>query len=102
MAFLTAGNGVGFEIFEFIEPKTYVPQQEFEYNRGGVFHLCVTDADPTALAEKIVEAGGKRIGVSAHPYTGHTMVYVSDPWGNAIEILDTSYDRIIGLMQTQA
>ncbi|KAJ5355010.1 uncharacterized protein N7496_012222 [Penicillium cataractarum] len=102
MAFLTAGNRVGFEIFEFIEPKTYVPQPEFEYHRGGVFHICVTDADPNALADRMVEAGGKRIGVSARPNSENTMVYVSDPWGNAIGILDGSYERVIGMMQMSA
>lgn len=102
MAFLTAGNGVGFEIFEFIEPRTYVPKPEFEYNRGGVFHICVTDADPDALAARVVEAGGKRIGVLSHPNSETTMVYVADPWGNAIEILDGSYERVIGMMQSEA
>lgn len=101
MAFLTTGNGVGFEIFEFIEPRTYVPKTEFEYNRGGFFHICVTDADPDSLADKMVEAGGKRIGNSVHPYAGFTAVYVSDPWGNAVEILDASYERVIGLMQSE-
>ncbi|OJI98321.1 hypothetical protein ASPVEDRAFT_79981 [Aspergillus versicolor CBS 583.65] len=45
MAYMSTGNGVGFEIFEFIHPKTFVPQQEggFEYYRGGWVLPCLRD-----------------------------------------------------------
>lgn len=99
MAFLTAGNGVGFEIFEFVQPKTYVPQTEFEYNRSGVFHICLTDAGPNALADRVATAGGKWLGTLVRPTPENTMAYMSDPWGNVIEILDESYDHVIGMMQ---
>ncbi|CAM1504966.1 Fc.00g106030.m01.CDS01 [Cosmosporella sp. VM-42] len=53
LAFMATGNGVGFEVFEFLDP-IYHRVKEFEYNRGGFFHLCVTDQDPEALLNKII------------------------------------------------
>ncbi|KAL1303067.1 hypothetical protein AAFC00_006512 [Neodothiora populina] len=98
LAYMATGNGVGFELFEFIKPKTYLPEQSFEYHRGGFFHACVTDAEPEKLAEKVVAAGGRRIGVAVDPTgKGVTTLYTADPWGNAIEILDVSFERMATL-----
>ncbi|KAL3455175.1 hypothetical protein BJX64DRAFT_295295 [Aspergillus heterothallicus] len=54
-AYMTTSNGVAFELFEFPDPKTYVPEPAFEYHRGEVFHVCVTDSDPDSPAESIVK-----------------------------------------------
>lgn len=98
IGYLATGNGVGFEIFEFLDPKAYLPADSFEYHRGGFFHACVTDHDPDALAEKVVQAGGKRIGKTVDPTgKGTKCLYVADPWGNAIEILDISFERLATL-----
>ena len=47
MAFMSCGNGVGFEIFEFQDP-AYQKASEFstEFNHGGFFHIAITVADP--------------------------------------------------------
>jgi catechol 2,3-dioxygenase-like lactoylglutathione lyase family enzyme len=45
VAFLTAGNGVGFELFQFIDPPMS-EQSSFNYTRGGVFHVAITDHNP--------------------------------------------------------
>ncbi|KAL2835664.1 Glyoxalase/Bleomycin resistance protein/Dihydroxybiphenyl dioxygenase [Aspergillus pseudoustus] len=97
MAYMTTGNGVGFELFEFLDPKTYVPETTFEYHRGGFFHVCVTDSDPDALADSIVREGGKRIGSTVSPVTDVICLYAADPWGNVVEILDASFDRMASL-----
>lgn len=97
VALMTTGNGIGLEIFEFIEPKTYVPEDFFEYRRAGFFHICITDPDPDALADKIVAAGGSRIGVTVRPVPTVKCIYTSDPWGNVIEILDISFERFASL-----
>jgi catechol 2,3-dioxygenase-like lactoylglutathione lyase family enzyme len=98
LAYMATGNGVGLEVFEFLDPKTYVPAECFEYHRGGFFHICVTDADPDILADKVVQAGGKRIGVTVESSgKGTKCLYVSDPWGNVIEILDISFERLATL-----
>jgi hypothetical protein len=50
MAFMSAGNGVGFEIFEFQDP-AYKKARDFnsEFNAGGFFHIAITMADPGML-----------------------------------------------------
>ena len=52
MAFMSCGNGVGFEIFEFQDP-AYQKARDFanEFNHGGFFHIAVTVADPGMLIE---------------------------------------------------
>lgn len=98
IAYMATGNGVGFELFEFLDPKSYAPDSSFEYHRGGFFHACVTDADPEGLAERMVAAGGKRIGKMVDPTgAGVKCLYAQDPWGNVIEILDVSFERLASL-----
>ncbi len=99
VALMSTGNGVGLEVFEFVEPKTYVavPEESFEYRRGGFFHICITDPNPDALADKVIDAGGRRIGITVNPVPSVECVYTADPWGNVIEILDISFERFAGL-----
>lgn len=94
IAYMSTGNGVGFEIFEFMNPSHTQPERSFEYNRGGFFHVCVTDHDPESLVERVVEAGGSRVGKLVRLVDGIKCVYVADPWGNILEILDTSFERL--------
>jgi catechol 2,3-dioxygenase-like lactoylglutathione lyase family enzyme len=93
-AWLSAGNGVGFEVFEFIEPKTVAPKS-FEFTRGGFFHIAITVPDPDATAKRVTEAGGKQIGETVSMY-GETALYVEDPWGNVIECLSCSFEQLMG------
>ncbi|KAL5593942.1 hypothetical protein ACKLNR_014099 [Fusarium oxysporum f. sp. zingiberi] len=95
LAYMATGNGVGFEVFQFLDPGFKKNPVDFEYNRGGFFHVCVTNADPDALASKVVENGGSKQGVTVKVAGGHaTCAYVKDPWGNVVEILDSSFDRM--------
>ncbi|KAJ9197337.1 hypothetical protein DTO164E3_5770 [Paecilomyces variotii] len=93
LAYMATGNGVGFEIFEFVDPK---PQHVdvFQYERKGFFHICVTDPNPDELADKVEAAGGKRIGKTVDPSgNGDTKcLYLSDPWGNVVEVLSVSFE----------
>lgn len=94
VAMMSTANDVGFEIMEFVDPP-FMPASDFEYNRGGWFHICVTHANPDDFVEKVIEAGGKRIGQTADPIgTGVRCVYVADPWGNAIEVMSISFTEI--------
>lgn len=90
---MSTGNGADFEIFEFIDSKMFVPQQEggFEYYRAGSLfvHVCVTDSGPDGLAE--------RIGTTAHPVEGVVCLYAADPWGNVVEVLGASFGRMATL-----
>ena len=94
IAYMSTGNGVGFEIFEFMNPSHTQPEKNFEYNRGGFFHVCVTDHDPESLVARVVEAGGSRVGKMVRAVDEIKCVYVADPWGNILEILDTSFERL--------
>jgi catechol 2,3-dioxygenase-like lactoylglutathione lyase family enzyme len=94
VAWLACGNGVGFEVFQFIKPE-YKKPEVFEYNRGGFFHIAITVADPEAIAAKVEKAGGKRIGETVSMY-GETALYVRDPWGNVVECLSCSFEQLMG------
>lgn len=94
LAYMATENGVGFEVFEFINPAFKKTEVDFEYNRGGFFHLCVTDPEPDALVERIVSTGGSRLGKSVTVGGVATCVYVKDPWGNVLEVADTGFERM--------
>ncbi|KAF2019822.1 dioxygenase superfamily protein [Aaosphaeria arxii CBS 175.79] len=104
IAFLSAGNGVGFELFQFIDPPmTERADFEKDYPRGGFFHIAVTDPDPEALLAKVIQEGGKQIGETQEvpdPNSGegvsqHTL-YSQDPWGNVVEICSCSFEKLLG------
>ena len=63
-----------------------------------VFHFCVQDPDVEGLAERIVEAGGKkRMQAPRYYYPGekpYRMIYMEDPFGNILEIYSHSYELI--------
>lgn len=93
LAWMTTGNGVGFELFQFVDPAFKKNDVSFEYNRSGFFHVCVTDKQPDALAAKVVAAGGRRVGTTQIVDGGVCCLYLQDPWGNVVEVLDVSFDR---------
>ena len=61
MVHMSMSNGVGLEIFEFVEPRTQLPKNDFEYTRGGFYHICVTDPNVEGLVKRIVGSGGNEI-----------------------------------------
>lgn len=92
-AHMLSGNGVGLELFEFVEPRVERREDNFEYWKVGVFHLCVTDPNVAAMAARIVADGGRqRIPVFEFiPGRPYQLVYCEDPWGNVIEVFSHSY-----------
>ncbi len=93
IAHLTTGCGVGIEMFEFHEPKTYVPENTFDYARSGIFHFCLTTADIDATAERIQNNGGKVLSKTWKLFDEEQMrlVYCQDPWGTIIEFYEAPY-----------
>src|SRR2546421_4594199 len=85
LAHLTAGNGVGLQFFEFIEPRYEPPADRDAYWKATFFHICVTDPDIDGLAARIAARGGKSSevfrAITGAPYAA---VYCEDPWGNVI------------------
>ncbi|OOE84465.1 glyoxalase [Salinivibrio sp. PR6] len=96
IAHLSTGDRVGVELFEFKGQQN--PDNNFEYWKTGVFHFCVQDPNVEALAERIVEAGGKkRMEKPRYYYPGekpYRMIYMEDPFGNILEIYSHSYELI--------
>jgi len=96
IAFLASGNGVGIELFEFKDPKYrgHPDKPKFDFNRGGVFHFAVTAPEPDKLCEKMVAAGGRRMGETVSLYDGDKALYCQDPWGTVIEVLSCSFEQL--------
>ncbi len=92
-AHMLTANGVGLELFQFVEPATAPAETVMNFWRRGVFHLCFTDPDIAARAEKIVAEGGKqRTDIFAFvPGRPWQLVYCEDPWGTVIELFSHSY-----------
>lgn len=91
LTWAVTSNGVGYELFGFIDPK-HEPQQEFQFQKAGFFHACVTDTELDRLADKVVASGGRRIGNTVDPLgRGVKCLYVADPWRSVIKILNISF-----------
>jgi catechol 2,3-dioxygenase-like lactoylglutathione lyase family enzyme len=89
-------NNVGFEVFEFIDPKAERPVNNFEYWKTSFFHICITEPDIEKLTNKIAESGGKQRTkiwelIPGKPYK---IAYCEDPFGNIIEIYTHSYQEV--------
>lgn len=95
-AHMLAANGVGLELFQFVEPAVERRADNFEYWKVGVFHICVTDPDVAALARRIVDAGGRQRApvFDFAPGRPYQLVYCEDPWGNVIEVLSHDYAEV--------
>ena len=96
MVHMSMGNGVGLEMFEFIEPKSQVLNNDFEYTSGGFYHICVTDPNVEALVKLITESGGEQISQVWEIYKGSEFkaVYCRDPFGNVIEVFSHNYEQV--------
>ena len=92
-AHLLLGNGVGLELFQFVEPPVETPTPNMPYWNRGPFHIAVTHPDVDGLAALIVEKGGRRRGepVNFVPGKAWRLCYCEDPWGVVIEIISHSY-----------
>jgi hypothetical protein len=113
IAWMSCGNSVGFEVFEFIDPP-HQPKSEFEYNRksylplqgeqallttmikgAGFFHIAVTSPDPEEACKRAVAEGGKQVGETVSMGPVEKALYLSDPWGNVVEVLSCSYEALM-------
>lgn len=96
IAHMSTGDRIGVELFQFDNQTNR--ENNFEYWKTGVFHFCVQDPDVEGLAERIVEAGGKRrMETPRYYYPGekpYRMIYMEDPFGNILEIYSHSYELI--------
>ena len=93
LAHLTTGDGVGIELFQFINPKSVRTEDNFEYWKTGIFHICMTDPEIEDMAKRIDQSGGKQRSKVwlLWPDKPYKVCYCEDPWGNIIEISSHSY-----------
>ena len=96
-AWLVSGNGVGLEIFEFINPKSEQPTDIFEHWKKRFSHICITDINIEELCEKIKLNGGIKHSEYWYPFKGkmYRLVYCIDPFGNFIEIFTHEYEEFV-------
>ena len=98
-AHLSAGNGIGFELFQLVDPPHERREPPLEYWKSGFFHICVTDSDVEGLVVRISQSGGKQLSKiwKINPNSRFArMCYCEDPFGNIIEIYSHSYEQLYG------
>jgi catechol 2,3-dioxygenase-like lactoylglutathione lyase family enzyme len=97
MAQMAAANGVGLELFEFVEPVAAAPAENFRWWETGFHHICVLDPQIDELVARIQATGGRlRTSRVREVYEGvpYRWVYCEDPWGNVIEIYSHSHEQV--------
>lgn len=94
IAWLGTGNSVGFEVFEFIDPP-HQPKPDFEYSKSGFFHIAVTTADVDGAVKKVLDNGGSQVGETVGMGGENRAAYVSDPWGNVVELVSCSFESLL-------
>jgi hypothetical protein len=52
---MSFANQVGFEVFEFVDPKEEQRENNFEYWKTGFFHIGITNPNIEELAKRIAE-----------------------------------------------
>jgi catechol 2,3-dioxygenase-like lactoylglutathione lyase family enzyme len=96
LADLPSGNGVGIELFEFVDP----PEQTgdpFQWWRVGISHVCFVASDIEALSARIAARGGRVMNERAWeilPGQPYRFVYCRDPFENPIELHSHSFEQI--------
>lgn len=97
VAYLISGNGVGIELFQFIDPE-YTTTEAFGpnlYTRAGCYHIALTDPDPVTLFEKLETAGAVKIGETAHLAQGQIVLYLQDPFGVVLELCSETWEKLV-------
>ena len=76
IVWLSSNNGIGFEIFQFVEPKSLENIQS-QYWKGGIIHISITEPNIENLVKKISETGGKQLSKiwELNPKKQHRLVF---------------------------
>lgn len=89
-AVVGGSNGTGLELFEFLEPKSVRRDDNFEYWKTGIFHVCFTCQDVGAQLAAVVAAGGRARTEPLAAGDGRLIAYCEDPFGNVLELTNRS------------
>ena len=97
LAHMVTGDGVGFELFQFLEPAHERRADTMEYWKNGFFHIAITDPDVDGKVAEIVAAGGRRRSRvwELFPGEGIKVCYCEDPYGNVLEIISHRYEQVL-------
>jgi catechol 2,3-dioxygenase-like lactoylglutathione lyase family enzyme len=87
------------ELFEFLEP--VVPVRAIHPTEGNLLHFGIQVEDVPAALARVEEAGGRRIWPEIAVWGDASVIYVSDPDENVIELTDRSVSRIAELTIAQ-
>ena len=91
IAHLATADGVGIELFQFV---ANAPQEDnFEYWKDGIYHICILDPDIEDLVKRIEESGGRRRSKvwRLWPDKPYRICYCEDPWGTIVEVSSHPY-----------
>src|SRR3954469_8648748 len=88
-------GGGGIELFEFKHPVK--PTAPIHATDGTIIHFGLQVDDVPAALEAVERAGGKRLWAEPNSWGTATVVYVLDPDGNVLELIDASIDEIAEL-----
>ncbi|NVO32257.1 VOC family protein [Hymenobacter lapidiphilus] len=99
VAQVAMGNGIGLEMFQFLDPATPAasPIEELYY-KPGPWHLAFTHPDVEGLLARILAAGGRPISQVWSPIQDQDqfkLVYCYDPFGNVLELFSHSYEQML-------
>jgi predicted enzyme related to lactoylglutathione lyase len=96
-AHLLTANGVGLELFQFVDPPTRAaPTERVRFLDRGPWHLCLTHLDVAGALARVVAAGGSMIAAPHAFVPGRPWVlaYAADPWGTVLELMSHSYAEV--------
>jgi catechol 2,3-dioxygenase-like lactoylglutathione lyase family enzyme len=95
LAMLALG-GAAIELFEFIgEP---APEWARGERTARLPHLAVQVEDTDAALARVEAAGGKRVWPAVDRFGKARVIYVADPDGNVVELLDRPPEDIAGAL----
>lgn len=100
IAYLSTGAGVGFEIFEFIDPPPKPALHHFDFSQAGLFHICITAPAVDDAVERVLAKGGRLIGEIVEVGKDlegnmNKAAYVADPWGTVVEVLSCTFESLM-------
>jgi catechol 2,3-dioxygenase-like lactoylglutathione lyase family enzyme len=96
-AHLLSPDGLGFELFQLIDPPHQRRTPSVQFWSNGFFHICITDFEVEDMASRISESGGRQLSQIWRIYPDvpdYQMCYCEDPFGNVIEIYSHGYDQM--------
>jgi len=95
LAMIGLANGA-VELFEFLEP--VAPEWARRAHDGRLPHLAVQVDDTDAALERVEAAGGRRVWPAVDRFGAARVIYVTDPDGNVVELLDRPPSDIVGAL----